>query len=203
MRLQKGFCRPASALSSTRRLVNSHLIMLRVRSFSTLLRRGRASTLLPKPQPQRWPSSTTPFSTQIAPHPTSTVTVRTANPAVDTAYLLDNERQVEVEWRNGHQSFYDWTWLRVNCPSFLHESGQRTVFPGDVDPEVKPLQVRTRAHDNRMFARSYESVRQKGFGFREPTPHNSRMFVVEARLPCRARYRASPDGGGYYCHVLR
>eukprot|EP00903_Cladosiphon_okamuranus_P011635 g10944.t1 len=44
-------------------------------------------------------------------------------------------------WRNGRYNVYDWTWLRVNCPSFVHESGQRTVFPGDVAPEVKPLQV--------------------------------------------------------------
>lgn len=129
--------------------------------------------------------------------------MRTANPAVDTAYLLDNERQVEVEWRNGHQSFYDWTWLRVNCPSFLHESGQRTVFPGDVDPEVKPLQVRTLAHDNRMFARSYESVRQKRFGFREPTPHTRACLLLKPDCPAEPVNRASPDGGDYYCHVLR
>lgn len=93
-------------------------------------------------QPRRCPSLVVaPLSTQQAPHPTSTITLQCANPSVDTAHLLHKERQVEVEWQNGHRSFFDWTWLRVNCPSYVHESGQRTVFPGDVDPEVVPLQV--------------------------------------------------------------
>lgn len=114
-----------------------------LRSFSSgVVRRGRVSTLLPGSQSRPWPYSAAPFSAQMAPHPTSTITMRNANPSVDTAHLRGMDRQVEVEWRNGHQSLYDWTWLRVNCPSFVHESGQRTVFPGDIDPEVKPLQVR-------------------------------------------------------------
>lgn len=146
------------------------------RSFSGWVVRAGTSRRLPRSQPRRWPSFAAPFSTQqLAPHPTSTITMQNANPSVDTAYLLDKERQVEVDWQNGHQSFFDWTWLRVNCPSFLHESGQRTVFPGDVDPEVKPVQVKS-------YVQWELEVQSVSFGFREPTP--PRMFRnTTARFP--------------------
>lgn len=61
---------------------------------------------------------------------------------VETASVVDN-RNVLVQWDDGHSSLYNFTWLRVNCPSFVHESGQITVFAGDVDPELRPREVRT------------------------------------------------------------
>lgn len=74
-------------------------------------------------------------------HPTSAVSTRNADPTAVDTNMLEEERQLEVRWED-HTSVYNWTWLRVNCPSYVHESGQRTVFPGDVDPELKPVEVR-------------------------------------------------------------
>lgn len=66
------------------------------------------------------------------------------NAVVSSAFVLEPSRAVLVQWEDGHTSQYDFVWLRVNCPSLLHESGERTVFPGDVDPELRPAEVRNR-----------------------------------------------------------
>ncbi|CAN0342703.1 unnamed protein product, partial [Ectocarpus sp. 6 AP-2014] len=87
-------------------------------------------------------------ATASAGQPTAAISTRNNDPKVSSTQVLANERQVEVLWDDGHNSYFDYTWLRVNCPSFLHESGQRTVFPGDVDPGLKP--VETSAGDSRV-----------------------------------------------------
>ncbi|CAN0382998.1 unnamed protein product, partial [Scytosiphon promiscuus] len=74
--------------------------------------------------------------------PTSAISTLNPDPRVASTLVLEDTRQVEVFWDDGHNSHHDYTWLRVNCPSFVHESGQRTVFPGDVDPELTPVEVR-------------------------------------------------------------
>lgn len=61
---------------------------------------------------------------------------------VDSTDILEVDRSVLIQWEDGRTSHYDFTWLRVNCPSCLHESGQRTVFPGDVGADLKPTAVR-------------------------------------------------------------
>ncbi|CAN0392244.1 unnamed protein product, partial [Ectocarpus sp. 12 AP-2014] len=68
-------------------------------------------------------------ATASAGQPTSAISTRNNDPEVTSTQVIANERQVEVLWDDGHNSYFDYTWLRVNCPSFLHESGQRTVFP--------------------------------------------------------------------------
>lgn len=65
----------------------------------------------------------------------------TSSAVVDATDVLEAERSVLVQWEDGRTSHYDFTWLRVNCPSCLHESGQRTVFPGDVEADLKPTEV--------------------------------------------------------------
>ena len=62
--------------------------------------------------------------------------------AVDSTDVLEDDRAVQIQWEDGRTSHYDFTWLRVNCPSCLHESGQRTVFPGDLGADLKPTAVR-------------------------------------------------------------
>ncbi|CAM9987094.1 unnamed protein product [Scytosiphon promiscuus] len=73
--------------------------------------------------------------------PTSAISTLNRDPRVASTLVLQDTRQVEVFWDDGHNSHHDYTWLRVNCPSFVHKSGQRTVFPGDVDPELTPVEV--------------------------------------------------------------
>lgn len=80
-------------------------------------------------------------ATASAGQPTSAISTRNDDPRVSSTQVLPNNRQVEVLWDDGHNSYFDYTWLRVNCPSFLHECGQRTVLPGDVDPGLKPVEV--------------------------------------------------------------
>lgn len=63
------------------------------------------------------------------------------NAQLDATQVLEKNRDVLVHWDDGHTSQYDFTWLRLNCPSFLTKSGQRSLFPGDVDPELKPIEV--------------------------------------------------------------
>lgn len=58
---------------------------------------------------------------------------------VDTTSVLENT--VAVQWHDGHESEYNVTWLRVNCPSSLHKSGQKVVTPRDVDPALRPAEV--------------------------------------------------------------
>lgn len=75
----------------------------------------------------------------------STSTLRggaTTAAVVDSTDILEVDRSVLIQWEDGRTSHYDFTWLRVNCPSCLHESGQRTVFPGDVGADLKPTAVR-------------------------------------------------------------
>lgn len=112
------------------------------RAFPSGLLRATA-TRPQKPLPWRRPSSVaaSSVSTVSAGHPTSAVSTRHADPTAVSTNMLEEERQLEVLWAD-HTSYYDWTWLRVNCPSFVHESGHRTVLPGDVDPELKPVEVR-------------------------------------------------------------
>lgn len=110
--------------------------------------------LLPRPHHRRLPppsSSPAAFSTlSEAGQPTSAISTRNSKALIDSTNILHSSGNgeqgggagVEVFWDDGHNSYYDQTWLRVNCPSFLHESGQRTVFPGDVDPELKVVEVR-------------------------------------------------------------
>lgn len=106
------------------------------RAFPSGLLRATA-TQPPKPLP----SSVASVSTVSAGHPTSAVSTRNADPTAVSTNMLEGERQLEVLWED-HTSYHDWIWLRVNCPSYVHESGHRTVFPGDVDPELKPVEVR-------------------------------------------------------------
>lgn len=58
---------------------------------------------------------------------------------VDTTSVLENT--VAVQWHDGHESEYNVTWLRVNCPSSLHKSGQKVVTPRDVDPALRPAEI--------------------------------------------------------------
>lgn len=109
------------------------------------------ATQPPKPLPWRLPSPGASFvSTVSAGHPTSAVSTRNADPTAVSTNTLEDERQLEVLWED-HTSHYDWTWLRVNCPSFVHERGHRTVFPGDVDPELKPVEVREQVRVHVFF----------------------------------------------------
>lgn len=56
-----------------------------------------------------------------------------------TTEVLDDD--VRVDWSDGSTSHFNFIWLRVNCPSIFHAIGQRTLFPGDVDPMLRPSQV--------------------------------------------------------------
>ena len=82
-----------------------------------------------------------PVSTVSAGHPTSAVSTRHTDPTVVSTNTLEEDRQLELHWAD-HTSLFDYTWLRVNCPSYVHEDGHRTVLPGDVNPELKPVEVR-------------------------------------------------------------
>lgn len=77
-------------------------------------------------------------------------TAAAAAAAVDSIDVLESDRSVQIQWEDGRTSHYDFTWLRVNCPSCLHESGQRTVFPGDVGADLKPTAVRGETDGSRV-----------------------------------------------------
>lgn len=155
------------------------------RAFPSGLLRATA-TRPQKPLPWRRPSSVaaSSVSTVSAGHPTSAVSTRHADPTAVSTNMLEEERQLEVLWAD-HTSYYDWTWLRVNCPSFVHESGHRTVFPGDVDPELKPVEVREclrgGLHTSRLFAVQnlwlHEQLKP------DATAAASRNFVVSHEHP--------------------
>lgn len=103
-----------------------------------------APARLPSPLPHRWqPFSRGMSAIPAGQQPTSAISTLNPETTAASAHMLREEHQVEVLWDDGHYSHHDYTWLRVNCPSFVHESGQRTVFPGDVDPELTPVEVCT------------------------------------------------------------
>lgn len=52
-----------------------------------------------------------------------------------------HESTIAVQWHDGLASEYDITWLRLNCPSSVHESGQKLITPRDVDPTLSAVEV--------------------------------------------------------------
>lgn len=55
-----------------------------------------------------------------------------------------HESTVAVQWHDGLASEYSVMWLRLNCPSSLHESGQKLITPRDVDPTLSAVEVSLR-----------------------------------------------------------
>ncbi|CAM9571914.1 unnamed protein product [Choristocarpus tenellus] len=62
---------------------------------------------------------------------------------IDATAVMESGRAVQVQWHDGHTSMYNFTWLRVNCPSNRHGSGQRIKSPGDIDGAVIPKEILT------------------------------------------------------------
>ncbi|KAG5175212.1 hypothetical protein JKP88DRAFT_265882 [Tribonema minus] len=77
--------------------------------------------------------SRNPFGRSQGSHPTLSAKVESAHP-------VPKAKGVQVNWRDGHASIYNTTWLRVNCPANVHASGQRLASPGDV-LDVTPVTV--------------------------------------------------------------
>lgn len=77
-----------------------------------------------------------------SPHPPARLIHGVMSGAVTmkTAEVLDDA--VRVNWGDGITSHFNFIWLRVNCPSIFHSIGQRTLFPCDVDPTLRPSQVK-------------------------------------------------------------
>ncbi|CAM9530205.1 unnamed protein product [Choristocarpus tenellus] len=62
---------------------------------------------------------------------------------IDATAVIKSWRTVQVQWHDGHTSMYNFIWLRVNCPSNRHDSGQRIKSPGDIDGAVIPKEIVT------------------------------------------------------------
>ncbi|MGF1527294.1 MAG: TauD/TfdA family dioxygenase [Candidatus Competibacterales bacterium] len=66
----------------------------------------------------------------------------TADPTATLQAVDRGSRHLVVHWADGHQSRYNYLWLRDNCPSGGSKlSAVRTFTVVDMDPDLAPVQV--------------------------------------------------------------
>lgn len=98
-----------------------------------------AATATTTQVPRRLSSSATSFSTLSTGQATTAISTRNPNPRATS--VVASTTTLDIAWDDGHDSAYHLGWLRVNCPSFVNESGHRTLFPRDVRNIVPMLSI--------------------------------------------------------------
>jgi len=58
-------------------------------------------------------------------------TILKTSSRVDSATIVPKEKGIQVNWLDGRAIIFNGTWLRVNCSSNIHFSGQKIKFSGD------------------------------------------------------------------------